>query len=104
MKKFLLIFFTFVFFTGCQASKDAFNIKKKDDSDQFLVKKKNPLVLPPNFNELPKPDDQIENENNDEIFELTIKSQNSISKNESNTKYDSLENSILDKIKINEFN
>lgn len=104
MKKFLLIFFTFVFFTGCQASKDAFSIKKKDDSDQFLVKKKNPLVLPPNFNELPKPDDQIENENNDEIFELTIKSQNSISKNESNTKYDSLENSILEKIKINEFN
>jgi len=40
MKNFLLIIFTLIFLTACQASKEAFSIKKKDDSDQFLVKKK----------------------------------------------------------------
>jgi len=104
MKNFLLIIFTLIFLTACQASKEAFSIKKKDDSDQFLVKKKNPLVQPPNFNELPRPDNQTKNEPDDEIFELTIKSQNSSSGNITNNEYDSLENSVLNKIKKNEFN
>ena len=46
-------------------------MKKKENIDEFLIKKKNPLVLPPEFSKLPKPLDQSENENigkkNDEI-------------------------------------
>ena len=30
-------------------------MKKGNTGDEFLVEKKNPLVLPPNFNELPEP-------------------------------------------------
>ena len=50
--------------------KDALGGKKYENSDEFLVIKKNPLVLPPNFNELPTPKDvadttQIENIENE---------------------------------------
>ena len=30
-------------------------MKKKDSSDQFLIQKKDPLILPPNFEKLPDP-------------------------------------------------
>ena len=30
---------------------------KKDNTDEFLVQKKNPLVLPPDYNDLPVPKD-----------------------------------------------
>ena len=56
--------------TSCQNLKDALQGKKYESSDEFLVIKKNPLVLPPNFNELPTPKDvaetnQIENIENE---------------------------------------
>ena len=37
-----------------QLKKD-FQIKKKNSSDEFLVEKKSPLVMPPDYNELPIP-------------------------------------------------
>ena len=42
---------------SCQSVKDALTGKKYESSDEFLVIKKNPLVLPPDFNELPSPED-----------------------------------------------
>ena len=44
-----------IFLSSCQSVKDALTGKKYEDSDEFLVIKKNPLVLPPNFNDLPTP-------------------------------------------------
>ena len=38
-----------------------FKLKKKADSgEEFLIEKKDPLVLPPDFSKLPKPNDQPE--------------------------------------------
>ena len=59
---------------SCQGVRDAMSGKKYENSDEFLVIKKNPLVLPPNFNDLPSPKDvadttQIENIEN-EIEEI----------------------------------
>jgi len=56
MKKFntLLILFIFLF-TSCQSIKDGLSGRKNENSDEFLVKKKNPLVTPPKFMELPEP-------------------------------------------------
>ena len=59
-----------LFLNSCQNVKDALTGKKYENSDEFLVIKKNPLVLPPNFNDLPAPKDvtdtsQIENIEND---------------------------------------
>ena len=52
--------------SSCQGVKNALTGKKYENSDEFLVIKKNPLILPPNFNDLPSPKDvtnttQIEN-------------------------------------------
>ena len=62
MKKFntLLILFIFLF-TSCQSIKDGLSGRKNENSDEFLVKKKNPLVTPPKFMELPEPSSNKEN-------------------------------------------
>ena len=72
-KNFFLIILLFVL-CSCEGVKNALSGKKFENSDEFLVIKKNPLVLPPNFNDLPTPKDvadttQIENIEN-EIEEL----------------------------------
>ena len=41
--------------TSCQSVKNALSGVKKENSDEFLVQKKNPLVLPPDFTDLPQP-------------------------------------------------
>jgi len=61
----IVIFVTFI--SGCSSIKDTLTgVTKQKNTDEFLVKKKDPLVLPPNFNDLPKPQTQKNNENNGE--------------------------------------
>ena len=55
-KIFFLVISLFVLYS-CQGVKDALSGKKYENSDEFLVIKKNPLILPPNFNDLPTPKD-----------------------------------------------
>ena len=50
----LIIIISF-FLLSCQSIKDGLTGKKSENSDEFLVQKKNPLVLPPNYMELPVP-------------------------------------------------
>ena len=62
MKKFNIFLILFLFlFTSCQSVKDGLSGKKYENSDEFLVKKKNPLVTPPKFMELPVPKNNQEN-------------------------------------------
>ena len=56
MIRVFLILITFSFLAGCQSVKDGLTLQKRSNADEFLVKKKNPLVLPPEFRELPTPD------------------------------------------------
>ena len=100
-KNFLLIIFLFTL-CSCQGVKDALSGKKYENSDEFLVIKKNPLVLPPNFNELPTPKDvaditQIENIEN-EIEDLLSSVKNNEEILESSSSSDT-ENFVLEKIK-----
>tara|TARA_B100001057_G_C22549744_1_gene832953 strand:- start:217 stop:531 length:315 start_codon:yes stop_codon:yes gene_type:complete len=44
------------FLVGCNTLKKSLTPQKKKGGDEFLVKKKSPLVMPPNFNKLPKPE------------------------------------------------
>ena len=60
----IVIFVTFI--SGCSSIKDTLTGVNKQNTDEFLVKKKDPLVLPPNFNDLPKPQTQKNSENNSE--------------------------------------
>ena len=51
--------------SSCQSVKDNLSLKKKKSVDEFLIEKKNPLVVPPEFSKLPVPKSQDENiENN----------------------------------------
>tara|TARA_A100001015_G_scaffold184690_1_gene205491 strand:+ start:2878 stop:3195 length:318 start_codon:yes stop_codon:yes gene_type:complete len=68
MKKInLYLIVTLIFLTSCQSIKDGLSGNKSENSDEFLVKKKSPLVMPPKFMELPKPGDQI---SDNEVTEL----------------------------------
>ena len=66
--KILLFILSIIFLSGCQNVRDALTMKKEQNVDEFLIEKKNPLVVPPEFSELPKPSndaDDKKNENED---------------------------------------
>ena len=103
MNKKLLFIVTLLFLSSCQNVKDALTGKKYENSDEFLVIKKNPLILPPNFNDLPSPKDvvdttQIENiENEIEDLLISIKDNNEeIAESSSSSDTESF---VLEKIK-----
>ena len=73
MKKFklnlILLIILVPLLTFCGGVRDALEGKKRSEqSDEFLVKKKNPLQMPPDMNKLPKPGDDLEasSQSNDE--------------------------------------
>ena len=77
MNKFFLYLASLLFLYSCQSVKDGLTGKKRERSDEFLVIKKNPLEIPPDFNDLPVPqsekiEDQSEAIDND--IENLIKS------------------------------
>ena len=55
MKFFLITLVLLGFLSGCKSAKDAFTLQKKPTTDEFLVEKKNPLTVPPDYRELPIP-------------------------------------------------
>ena len=66
MKKVIKIFIISLILTSCQTAKDALSLKKKSGGDEFLVEKKSPLVLPPEFGKLPTPTNEQNNEGKSE--------------------------------------
>ena len=72
--KLILIFTLIPLLTFCGGVRDALEGKKRSEqSDEFLVKKKNPLQMPPDINKLPKPGDNLEvksQTNDDEVKDL----------------------------------
>lgn len=60
-----------VFLSSCQSIKDGLSGTKSENSDEFLVQKKNPLVVPPEFMNLPKPKDSDQTSENLIIEEET---------------------------------
>ena len=101
MKKINLLFIlgiALIILSGCNTIKKGFKNPKKNSSDEFLVEKKSPLVMPPEFNELPIPN---QNEDTSQKQENNIK--NLISDNNGNSGQEAsksdLEGSILSKIK-----
>jgi hypothetical protein len=55
----IILLAMFVFLSSCgetwQSVKRGLTGEKKTSSDEFLVKKKDPLVVPPNFERMPAP-------------------------------------------------
>ena len=58
--KFFIAINLCILFSACGSVKEGFTNQKKNNSDEFLVEKKSPLVMPPDFDELPIPKEQEE--------------------------------------------
>ena len=103
----IIIIIIFFLITACASSwedvKKGLGGEKRTSTDEFLVRKKEPLVMPPKWKNLPEPGAVMKSE--DEVREATdIEELMKLGKNEeSSTNYeqgnDSLEDSILKKIK-----
>jgi hypothetical protein len=102
-KKFILLSLL-LFLSSCGSLKEGFANQKKNSSDEFLVEKKSPLVMPPDFDELPIPKvNKVENATEENQIEKLIANKESENTNSKNIKEtnESFENSILEKIKDN---
>ena len=64
-KTFFLILMILLTFTSCKSLKEGLTGQKKNNTDEFLVEKKNPLTRPPDYAELPLP----KNKSNEEVNE-----------------------------------
>ena len=99
MKKFKSIYFLYVFFiflNSCSSLSDAGKVlrnEKTGTTDEFLVKKKEPLSLPPKHSEIPTPDtlNKKEKRNKNNINEIFKIEEN----NSSEKKASSIEEKIL---------
>ena len=89
---------------SCGLVKEGFQNPKKKSSDEFLVEKKSPLVMPPNFNELPVPkiDQNVENTDNNKIKEILQDKENKLDGNSETTEMNNtFEENLIEKIKKN---
>jgi len=95
----LKIFTVSLFLFSCSGGLEGFKLKRKSTSgDEFLIEKKDPLVLPPDFSKLPNPEEDIEETEKEESqIEIEFKNDNSENKN-TDKSTTSLEKSILEKI------
>ena len=102
--KFSKLLLLLLFLYSCGSVGEALQGKKRSDQgDEFLIDKKNPLVLPPDFDKLPKPGEvNIKSSKDIETDQSNIKNllKNSDGEGVSNTdETTSIESSILKNIK-----
>ena len=106
MKKFklLILLKIILLLLSCSSVKEGFSNQKKNNTDEFMVEKKSPLKMPPNYNVLPEPKSEIsENiDNENEIEKLINKSDDGEANTDTEKNVNkSFEELILDKIRNN---
>jgi len=87
---------------ACGTVKEGFSAKKRSEqSDEFLVEKKNPLAMPPDYEKLPTPGNQevapetfSSNEDVKDLLNIQESNESSLNNNDS----EDLESSIIEKI------
>ena len=60
-KKIIYILSIIFFVSSCETAdtiKRGLTGEKRESTDEFFIKKKNPLILPPDYENLPSPDDR----------------------------------------------
>ena len=97
-KKIIYVMVLSFFITSCADTFDSVKRgltgAKANSADEFLVKKKDPLTLPPDFENLPTPDERNVAKEEFEIFEQALED----TVEENSTKDGSVEESIIKKI------
>jgi len=91
--KIVLLLLFFIFLSNCASFQEVMSGKTKT-TDEFLVKKKDPLVLPPKHKELPLPKSKSENKKS---FEKMLGSSSETT--DSQKSISSLENMILKELR-----
>ena len=106
--KFYIIFLSLVIIlSSCQKfSEGMTGSKRSKTSDEFLVHKKKPLVMPPDFDDMPSPKQNKQKEEELSASSESIEDLLKIKKKENDESFESgndssLEQSILKKIKTN---
>ena len=99
MYKKIIYLFSIVFFvnscgTLVEDAKRGITGEKSASTDEFLIKKKDPLIMPPDYQNLPTPDDRTAAKEQISDFEKTLGS----SIEDTSTSSSSAESSILKKI------
>ena len=104
IKSLTVIFLSLLFLNSCSTVAEGLTGGKKKGSDEFLIEKKAPLVLPPSFGELPEPGTKkVENTTSTEESDLSIEdllnqgSSTEVSKKKDDSN-NSIEKSIIEKI------
>ena len=99
----LILLNLLIFISSCGTVKKAFTNQKKTGSDEFLVEKKSPLTMPPDFNDLPVPKSQTNKEENSSNIEnlITSNEDGKIKDNNSEDLGQNIEETLLKKIKKN---
>ena len=98
----IIVFLNFIlFFSSCASMKEGFSNQKRNNSDEFLVEKKSPLITPPDYNDLPVPssDDKPLNDNNAIKSLISNENDKDIKKNKIKDLNKTFEESLIDKIK-----
>ena len=97
MKNCIFIIILSVLITSCQGVKEAGKVlrnEKIQNSDEFLVEKREPLVLPPNYKDLPEPGSVTKNKKDTNKIQEILNTP----KTEKSKKFSSTEKAILEKI------
>ena len=100
----ILIVILAVLISGCGSVKSAFDSGRKNSSEEFLVEKKSPLTMPPDFDELPIPqagkDEKIDQDKDIELL-ITKDVANQENMDQINNSDKEFLELILDKIRNN---
>tara|TARA_Y100001958_G_C21095657_1_gene447334 strand:- start:650 stop:961 length:312 start_codon:yes stop_codon:yes gene_type:complete len=102
MKKNLIVVFIPLILLSCAGLQDAAKVlrnEKINSTDEFLVKKKEPLVLPPDYSKIPEPGSlskKKEVKNEDRIKKI-LKAPSTRDSNKNSSS--SVEDTIIDKIR-----
>ena len=99
----VILFITFLIFivTSCTSMKEAGQVLRNEKiktTDEFLVKKKQPLILPPDYDKIPEPGSSNKIQNNDKNKIRKILKQSEADQADMR-KSGSVEKSIIDKIR-----
>ena len=99
----VILFIAFLIFivTSCTSIKEAGQVLRNEKiktTDEFLVKKKQPLILPPDYDKIPEPGSSNKIQNNDKNKIRKILKQSDADQADMN-KSGSVEKSIIDKIR-----
>ena len=100
IKYFLSIILLSILLTGCKTIKEGLEGSKKSKSaEEFLIEKKTPLELPPDYEVLPVPQNKNGEKTVEKKFDINKIVGESSSKKKNLSKDNSLEKSIIEKIK-----